>query len=210
MENVNDNVDIAVSEADLEIVPNYAKYKPQIYLEILTARNLNTIIFINLFIIAAFMLVSIEFGQNFTKLRNVYLYPEPCPQCNSSTAYTSSQEFQNSEFIANLKIDITQNNFTTLVGWSEGSKPGVCQPVSLTVTTTLYACFDSSGCSTINDESDISTNEWNSVYTTEPQNIATNMCRLKRLGKFTYNVLPSLLNTRVYPHILLLRFSIYF
>ena len=186
----------------LNLIPNYSKYKPKINLEILTSRNATTMLVLTYFMLFACLAGSISISlfvhQNVTR----YAYPEMCSNCsNTSLPYSTSFNFINPiSNIVTFQMQVTQTNFSSLIGWTEDSKPNVCSAVSLKYNTKSWACFNNNGCLNFTSEqySGENTNEYFLIGNSDVQTIITNMCALRTSSDgFTLDVIPEVFHIQV-------------
>ena len=97
---------------------------------------------------------------------------------------------------------VTQTNFSSLIGWTEGSKPNVCSVVSLIYNTKSWACFNNNGCLNFTSEqySGENTNEYFLIGNSKTQTVTTNMCALRTSSEsdgFTLDVIPEVFHIQV-------------
>ena len=170
-------------------VPKYSKYQPKINLEILTAKSANRMLIVTyVAFIVCLVVYLIYLNSQFRKYSQI-TNPSRCSKCGSSYSYYNFYKNQDSTFA--FKLDVTQSNFTTLIGWDEGSQPGVCTPVSLVYDLFLWACYDSQGNCVFPMKADRNNPDyWHYVYTERKININTNMCSLKASDSFTTSLIP--------------------
>ena len=191
--------------ASLELVPDYARYKPKINLEILTSRRLDTMLLLTYLIFAACLAGSIAVHkliasvtetdtsprsyslQNITNIQNRLIY---------MTNFTVIQP----KLVLLFEMKVTQNDFTSLLGWDYGSQPNVCSTVSLKYFSYLWACFNSNGvCKKyISDTTfEQSSKKWLLVQSNPPQTFTTDMCTLKAQKTVSLEIIPLLYHVQV-------------
>ena len=102
--------------------------------------------------------------------------------------------------IATFQMQVTQTNFSSLIGWDEGSNPNVCSPVSLKYHTESWSCFSNNGCTNYSSAkfSGESTNEYYQVGKSDIVTVTTNMCELRISSDgYSLDIIPEVFHIQV-------------
>ena len=178
-------------------VPKYAKYKPRINLEILTARKADSMLVLTYFMFFA-CLAGIILMAIF--LTNDSLETVLNPTCCSASPYTTNFTLNDPTDSFAFMMTAVQTNFTTLKNWKLGSQPGICFPVEVSFSSNIWDCLDSNGCnqfpSDVSSTASAASNVWQNVqfYSSVA---TTNMCALQSSNYFTITVIPQLYHVQV-------------
>ena len=186
----------------LEVVPSHSKYKPKIHLETLTGRTADIMLMLTYFMFFACVAINIIFRSvgyiNYNEIKTGL-----CQNCsNSSQTYTLNITDVSKQDILSFKIQVTQNNFTSLVGWTQGSHLKVCSPVTLQYDAKVWICLNSNGCHSFSSisaitTSQISSSSWVLFDVEQGKTLTTNMCRLRLERSITVNLISSSFNIHV-------------
>ena len=184
--------------SQLNVVPKYAKYKPKINLEILTAKKAETMLILTYFMFFACLagvILNNIFGARTEEISNT---PPLYTNYNSSSqklfVYKTNFTFNNPSDVLVYHMTATQTNFTSLIGWEYGSQANVCSSVVIVYLSEIFACFDSNGCTNFASTASTSTtqsNEWQLVLGNNPLKFVTDMCTLRSSNKFTLDIIPA-------------------
>ena len=187
--------------SQLNLIPHYSKYRPKINLEILTSRNATTMLILTYFMLFACLAGSISVALLVNQSVTKQSYPQMCYNCNNvSLPYMEVFNFRNPTLdIATFQMQVTQTNFSSLIGWKEGSNPSVCSPVSLTYNTKSWTCFSNNGCTNFTSarHSGENSNEYFLIANSNTMNLITDMCILKSSGSFTLDIIPEVFHIQV-------------
>ena len=160
----------------LDLVPDYAKYKPKINLEILTSRKADTMLLLTYFMFAACLagsvLINIFITTPYEKSKTPTLVR---PSWNVSAIYTTNFTFVNPPKVLTFEMYVKQTNFSSLLGWNYGSQSNICSPVSFTYESKSWACFNKDGCTKLPGQY----NSWILQGSIPAQVVNTDMCSLK-------------------------------
>ena len=185
------------SLSQISLVPKYAKYKPRISLEILSARNASIVLVLTYFMFFASVTIIIFVSI----LLDYYHETLSYPSCCSSVSYTINftETFTADSFTYTMMV--TQSNFTSLKGWKVGSQSGICSPVEVFYTSNIWVCFNNNGCvgHQVSNEISSDTMSWQHLQSYEDVAI-TNMCILRESSGFTITVIPKIIHVTVSIH----------
>ena len=168
---------------NLNVIPNYSKYKPKINLEILTSRKADTMLVVTYFMFFACLSGSLLVYFLVYEHKVTYYHPNVCLNCtNISLPYTVSMSFTDPpSSLLTLQLETTQSNYTSLIGWNEGSQSNICSPVSFDYEVSSWACFNNNGCTNFTEDkyTGDNTNQYFFVGHSGTQSVTTDMCQIK-------------------------------
>jgi hypothetical protein len=180
-------------------------------LEVLSAKTAKYMLYLNAIAFIATFFTDLSILLQGFKQQSVRQPTNVCTTCNStSNVYYENRTWYDVHHIVTFRADVSQTNFTSLVGWSEGSIPGVCTPVSLSYDLELWSCGKSNGCGdsfSNADSNEYSIDKWLYVYSESSAPIDTDMCALRTAGHFTHTLIPNFYQYQV-SHPLSLTFSL--
>ena len=185
--------------SQLDFVPKYAKYNPKINLEILTARKADIMLVLTYLMFFACLAGVITISLYVTSYNEIYRYPSLA--LNSSSFYSINFTITGPPNILFFQLQVSQTNFTSLVGWKHGSQAGICASVELSYASDIFACFDSIGCtefaSSGSASSATNSNVWQLALRNDLAKVDTDMCALQSSNDFTLTIVPALYHVQV-------------
>ena len=182
----------ASTMSHLNLVPKYAKYKPRINLEILSARKASIMLVLTYFMFVASVVVVVLVSVLLDNIHENFLYPSCCSSLSYTTNFTVTYLPVSFTYLMLVK----QTNFTSLIGFEFGSQPDVCSPVDVLYTSNVWVCFDKNGCTGSQLFNDASSNIWQHLQFYSNVE-TTNMCALRSSNEFTITIIPKIIHVTV-------------